>query len=289
MMRTGAAALVAALLATTPVMMAVATRPAAAAEMPAVAFAVHGQAVTLDRAALLARGDLTMVDIPDDVAYGRAMRYQAVPMAALMADMGLKPDDHLEVAALDGFVAQLPAALLRESRPGGGRACLAVEPADAPWPNRPGKDADAGPFYMVWLNPQAGGVSAEQWPYQVARFTATVPLLERFPAMRVDAALPADDPARAGEQQFAVQCAACHTIIGAGPAAVGPDLNLPMNPTEYLQAPALKMLIRDPKSVRSWGAAQMLGFSPDDLTDAEIDQVVAYLTHMAGRKQAPAR
>jgi len=44
----------------------------------------------------------------------------------------------------------------------------------------------------------------------------------------------------------------CYTLNGAGNAHVGPDLNLPQNPTEYLVPAALRQLIRNPASVRSW-------------------------------------
>ncbi|MAM73014.1 cytochrome c [uncultured Tistrella sp.] len=270
-----------------------------AAEVPAVSFTIEGRAFSLDREALLKRPDLTVIDVPDDVSYHRPMRYKAVPLAPILADHGLAADDHLEVAALDGFVAQLPAALVLETRPDRARAWLALSTADGAtadgatadggWPTLPDKDADPGPFYVVWTNAAASGVTQEQWPYQVASFTATVPLLDRFPPMRVAETLPADAPERKGEQVFAVQCAACHKINGAGPAELGPDLNLPMNPTEYVQPAALKKLIRNTKSVRSWPGSVMPAFSPDELSDADIDHIVAYLTHMAGRKAGPAK
>ena len=49
----------------------------------------------------------------------------------------------------------------------------------------------------------------------------------------------------------------------------------------------LHALIRDPKSVRSWPAMKMKGLPPDLLSDNEIDLIIAYLKHMAGRKVAP--
>ena len=45
----------------------------------------------------------------------------------------------------------------------------------------------------------------------------------------------------------------------------------------------LHALIRDPKSVRSWPTMQMPGFAKDQMSDREIDQIIAYLTHMARR------
>ena len=45
----------------------------------------------------------------------------------------------------------------------------------------------------------------------------------------------------------------------------------------------LHALIRDPKSVRSWPGMQMPGFAAAQLSDPEIDQITAYLAHMAKR------
>ena len=64
-----------------------------------------------------------------------------------------------------------------------------------------------------------------------------------------------------------------------------PDLNLPQNPTEYLTPQGLHDVIRDPRAVRAWPAMAMPSFPPDHLSDREIALVIAYLKHMAGRKQ----
>jgi cytochrome c1 len=60
-----------------------------------------------------------------------------------------------------------------------------------------------------------------------------------------------------------------------------------MNPTEYMTAKGLHALIRDPKSVRTWPEQRMPSFPPNFVSDKEIDLIVAYLQHMAGRKIAP--
>jgi cytochrome c1 len=71
----------------------------------------------------------------------------------------------------------------------------------------------------------------------------------------------------------------CHKLNGAGASGV-------MNPTEYTTPTGLHALIRDPKSVRTWPEQKMNGWPPDLLSDAEIDEIIAYLKHMAGRKIA---
>ena len=65
---------------------------------------------------------------------------------------------------------------------------------------------------------------------------------------------------------------------------MGPDLNLPLNPTEYLKESVLPRYIRDPKSIRSWEGSKMPGFGPQSLSDEDIANVVAYLGEMAFEK-----
>jgi hypothetical protein len=60
-----------------------------------------------------------------------------------------------------------------------------------------------------------------------------------------------------------------------------------MSPTEYFTRTALHALIRNPKSVRSWPGQLMPGFPADQMTDREIDLLIGYLAHMAGRRGSP--
>src|SRR5262249_43188055 len=111
---------------------------------------------------------------------------------------------------------------------------------------------------------------------------------KRWPALAVDRALPALHPARDGQIVFVNKCFTCHTMNRAGPASVGPDLNLPMNPTEYFTDSGLRALIRDPRSVRVWPEQRMPGFAEADLSDEGLKLVLAYLIHMAPRKNRAA-
>lgn len=238
----------------------------------------------LAREALLARPDATTVAIAHDVSYGRAMGYRAVPLAALLAGLTPPADSVLEAVAIDGFAAQLPLDLLTNTDPTKPVAWLAIEPADNAWPALPGKSESAGPFYVVWTGPVAGTIRSEQWPYQVAKLASQPSPAARWPELGVDPALPATDPVRAGQALFVTQCLPCHTLNGAGTGTIGPELNRPMNPIEYLTCAGLRALIRDPRSVRTWPEQKMPGFAADQLSDREIDQVIDYLAHMKSRR-----
>jgi mono/diheme cytochrome c family protein len=258
--------------------------PAQAGE-PTIIVTVGNDTRSFTQGELLARPDATTIEVARDVTYRVPMTYRAVPVASLLAGMTLPPDTVIEAVALDGFIAQLPSDLVFNTDESKAVAWLAIEPADHPWPPIPKKDVSAGPFYMVWTGAEVGSVRSEQWPYQMAKLVSQPSLATRWPALSVNSALPPTDPVRAGQALFAVQCLPCHKLNGAGPSDVGPDLNLPQNPTEYLTSQGLHDLIRNPSAVRTWPAQTMPPFPPDHLSDDEIGLVVAYLKHMADRKQ----
>ena len=230
---------------------------------------------------LLTHPQAQTVQIVDDVSYKRVMTYRAVPLAVLLP--GLKPESHLQAVALDGFAAELTAAPLLNKQ--GARAWLAIEDPAQPWPALADGKPSAGPFYLVWTDPQAGQISPEQWPFQIAGIKQLKTVAERFPALLPDPKLAPNDPINQGFALFQKNCLACHRLNGAGDAQVGPDLNIPYNPTEYFGGDFLKRYIRDPQSMRHWPQAKMPAFAASVLPDGELDLLVGYLKHMAGRKQ----
>jgi len=254
---------------------------------PVLDVVIGGDARRFARDALLVRPDVAGVEIADDVAYGKAMSYRAVPLAALLAGLNPPADSVIETVALDGFAAQLPLDLITNTDPAKPIAWLAIEPAGNPWPPLPGKTASAGPFYILWTGASAATIRSEQWPYQVAKLASQPSPAARWPALGVDPALPATHPLRAGQALFVTQCLPCHTLNGAGAGTIGPDLNQPMNPTEYFTRAGLHALIRDPKSVRSWPEERMPGFPADQMSDREIELVILYLAHMGARRTPP--
>jgi mono/diheme cytochrome c family protein len=258
--------------------------PRGASADPVLEIAIHGETRHFARDALLARPDVTSVEIARDIAYGTTMRFRAIPLAALLPPLSASADGVIETVAIDGFAAQLPVDLVTNTDSAKAVAWLAIESDDAPWPMLPGKTASAGPFYIVWTGAMAATIRSEQWPYQVAKLESQPSPAARWPALGVDPALPATHPVRAGQTLFVTQCLPCHTLNGAGSSMVGPDMNKPMNPTEYLTHDGLHALIRDPRSVRDWPGLLMPGFAADQMSDREIDLVIDYLAHMATRR-----
>jgi len=225
------------------------------------------------------------LEIPHDPAYGRPMRYLAVPLLELLRGFRNDAADTIEARATDGFVSQLPRRLIEPVTSGGAVAWIAIEDPAHPWPNLPRKSHSAGPFYLVWEDPERSGVTSEQWPYALVSLTGVSDPLRRWPQLSIAAHVPADDPSRRGQAVFLVQCLPCHRLYGAGAGDQGPDLGLPMPATVYMTRAGLKALLRDPSAVRKWPRQQMPRFDRDTLPDSDIDAVIAYLTRITDQRR----
>ena len=233
---------------------------------------------------LRSRTDLASVQIPPHVDYKVSLTLQAVPLLNLLAAFPLKGFDRLEATATDGFAAQIPLALIEASKSGGSVAWIAVEDPNHPWPKLPGKDAGAGPFYLIWQYPERSQVVNEQWPYMLEKLVAVQSPELRWPQLKVDSALPADAPARLGEDVFVTQCLPCHRLNGGGGSEIGPDLGQPMAATDYMTEAGIRALVRDPKSVRTWPQQQMPAFPPTILPDTDLKALIAYLRQIASQR-----
>ncbi|WP_354676886.1 cytochrome c [Cupriavidus plantarum] len=239
-------------------------------------------AVTLTTEQLLARRDVKTITVPGDVSYRRTMTYRAVPLRALPGLNRLGNDQDLQIAATDGYVTNLPHALV--TRKGGAEPWLAIEPPGKPWPRAVDGKA-TGPFYLVWLRPEASGVRSEQWPFQIGTIRTVSSRAGKWPQIEVGSEVPSDSVIRVGQSVVATQCMVCHKLNGAGDASLGPDLNVPRSPTEYFQPGVLREFIRNPRAIRAWPAMQMPSFPPSNLSDADLDAAIAYLGYMAQRRK----
>ena len=231
-----------------------------------------------DRGDLVARlpKEQTVVSDPE---YKRSQTYESVSVPALLeaakpAGVGVSDKVRLIFQASDGYRSVTTVETVKAF---GGR--LAVRDvnagADRSWRPIPGKPSmTPGPYYLVWPSTNAD----LPWPYAVT----TIEVWETEP---VDVTRPDDDPqARTGHDTFRKHCASCHSVNGAG-GAVGPELNVPANVTEYWNPAALKQFIRNPASIRRNTKMPTL----TDLTDADVDAVIAYLARMKTLKRLPAQ
>jgi mono/diheme cytochrome c family protein len=231
-------------------------------------------------AELLARPDNMLVSVSGD-NYHHAVPYRAVPLLSLLGNYSNSQLDTVETQASDGFVSEIPLALIARGVSGGATAWLAVEDPAHPWPPLSHEPNSAGPFYLVWEHPERSGVTREQWPYKLLRLSLVESPDRRWPQLSVPATMSNDASTRRGHDVFLIQCLPCHRLNSGGASEVGPDLGWPMNPTQYLTEAGLRAIIRNPRAVRTWPGQYMLGFSKAILTDSDLDGLVAYLRAMA--------
>ena len=253
------------------------------AEAAELSITIAGRTQKYTTEALLAHPAATTITVPQDVSYKRPMTYRAIPASVLLASV--PREDTVRFVAADGFAASIPASLLVAATEDAPRAYVAIEPANAQWPPlKAGAKETAGPFYLVWLRIDRGRISPEQWPYQIARLEDVPPVAVRFPGLAPAAGVPPNDPIRHGFAVFSTSCLPCHSLNLMGDARVGPDLNVPFSPTEYMREDFLRMQVRNPQALRSWPAAKMPGFDANALSERDLDHLLAYLYYMAKRK-----
>ena len=177
-----------------------------------------------------------------------------------------KKDEYSDMAfiALDGYEAVGKLALLKEE---GGY--LAFKDLDVPlgWEPVGKRNADPGPFFLVWTKENQTTVNAYPWPFQVAALNL-VRFEDAYPS--VVPAAPKDSPAYRGFLTFKARCIRCHSINQEG-GKIGPDLNAPQSVSAYRSKRMIKEFIRHPSKYRH---TQM----PDheDLSDENLEELYRY-------------
>lgn len=226
---------------------------------------------------LLNRKDLVSLSIPLLNYPGKKLKVDAVPIKALLDETQLGKDQIVMFNCLDGFAGPLEKSLLVADEPGQSKAYLAIEP-DSKWPPLP-KNADqtAGPFYLVWANPEFSEIPPEHWPYQLIGFRFEHDLKSVFPKIVPESGGKLVD---SGFLVYKRRCMSCHTINHQGTSQMGPDLNQPMNPVDYFKEDALRKFLRKPSSVRAWKGMKMRWVGDNTLSDAEVNSILAYLKFM---------
>ncbi len=218
------------------------------------------------------------ISVPNDISYRRSTTYRAVPLLALLGRNNDRRFDTLEARATDGFIAQIPLELVTGGAAGAAVAWLAIEDPTAPWEPLPHNTKSAGPFYLVWENPQRSNIRSEQWPHWLVSLELVESPLHRWPQLELPAGQ--TSAARAGQKIFLSFCLPCHRLNGGGASDTGPDLGQPMNATEYLTEAGLRGIIRNPRSVRTWPNQTMGGFGSKTLPDTDVDNLLVYLRAM---------
>jgi mono/diheme cytochrome c family protein len=218
----------------------------------------------------------------DDPYYGRPMRFRACPLAEVLRigfgePVAALSGDTFLLRARDGYAKPASGARLLES--GGFLAFADADHAhgdDPGWQPIERKQANPGPYYMVWTLPPGTDWQQYPWPYELTTIEITS-LDAAFPHIAPRGAAP-DSPAQLGFTIFRQQCIACHAINREG-GTIGPDLNVPQSIVEYRPVEQIKAYIRNPQTFRYTNMP-----AHPQLTDAELDGLVAYFSTMKGLK-----
>ncbi len=233
--------------------------------------------------------------------FGGPRPYEGFALEDLAAQVEAAQADLLVLYCRDGYVARVPLENLKK-----GEFILAYrDPAAAPKSWVPGPEVthlaegsqdatlsehdrdhlatlykdlvrleDQGPFYPVFVP----GPEADSWagPFAVEK----VEFEDQSPGPPPSAPPEVEDssPVAQGYATFKKFCISCQAINGDG-GQVGPELNRPMNVTEYFDEATLRQMMKDPTQVRENSKMAIL-----HLPDAEIDKVVAYLKHMRSHR-----
>ena len=256
---------------------------------PQLILKVEGETRTFSRSQLLQMKELRTLVVEKDVTYSNQQKtYSAIPVAVLFKGMKTEGSSTLLFSCLDGFSAPISASRILNQDPKGSMAYIAIQKPDEKWGAVKGdSEQTAGPFYLVWDHPEKSKIVTEEWPYQLAGFESKPSIEKQFPKTAPDQKLSEKSPIKKGYQIFMRNCFACHTVNGEGASKMGPDLNIPFNPTEYLGKKFITKLVRNPQSLRRWPQAKMPPFDVSSLPDEDLQKIILYLQHMAQRKVLP--
>ena len=232
------------------------------------------------RSVLLSRPEIKKITVQEDPAYSeRKMIYTAIPVYTLFKELNISKNSTIVFHCTDGFSAPISQVRLLNEDPSKSIAYLAMESENEKWPpiSPPQNLQTPAPFYIIWVNPEKSKIGREEWPFQVTRFEVKKSLQEVYPNLYPSDTNSKKLETKRGLNVFIKYCFTCHTLNHEGEGKMGPDLNIPMNPTEYFSDLVLKKLIRNPQSLRTWPTSKMKGFNEKELSDAEISDLLIYL------------
>lgn len=217
-----------------------------------------------------------------DPYYQKDKRFVALPIERVLAlgfegeSLGLLAARPFVLRALDGYTVPIEGSRLLE---GGAFVAFADDEHPERWDPIGPRRADPAPFYLVWRERSQTNLETHPRPYQLA--VIEVARYETVFPHTAPAGAPEGSAAWRGFTTFARECVRCHAVNREG-GRVGPELNVPQNITEYRPVAQIREYIRNPLTFR-YGAMP----PHPHLSDADLDDLVAYFTAMRERKHDP--
>lgn len=216
-----------------------------------------------------------------DPYYEARKRFRAFPIVgALAAGYSEEPAKLREGAyvlvALDGYRVPIEAARLLEDG-----AYVAVDDVDVPGfaPIGPRKVSPM-PAYLIWSGQVRTNLESHPRPWQLTTIER-VPEETLYPHTR-PRGMADGSPVQHGFRLFRERCIRCHAINREG-GSVGPELNVPQSIVAYRPEEQIRAYIKNPLTFR-YGAMP----ANPDLSDADLDALIAYLRAMSAEPHDPA-
>jgi mono/diheme cytochrome c family protein len=240
---------------------------------------------------LLKLPGLKSITIEDDPAYptlkgsGQKITYKlAVPVSSIFKNLEVDAEAILMFKCLDGFSGQISMKRITSQSPDESIAYIAIE--DNSWRKlKSDSPATAGPFYLIWENPEKSKIVTEEWPFQLASFeVSTKTLSELFPDAVPTSDIKFGSAIDKGFRSYVTNCSVCHSINGNGRSKIGPDLNRPHSPAEYFKKEFFFKLVRNPQSLRTWPNSRMNGFDEKSLSQIDLENIWTYFNYLSSKK-----
>lgn len=220
--------------------------------------------------------------VVDDPVYQRKKRFEGFWLEDVLRHVGVElvPESVIIFSSFDGYQARVPATLIAERKP-----VLAFRDLDSTngWElfERGKEKTTPAPFYLVWHRlPDLDRLNAKNpdlaWPYQITQIE------HRNVSDSRSRLLPkpeAGENVFNGYNLFVTSCLQCHSVNLEG-GALGPELNVPKNITEYREWSYLIDFVRDPSSFRAKSRMPSFG----SLSSNQIDDILNYLWSMRDNK-----
>ena len=242
-------------------------------EYPSIEFLVSGEELkNIDLKQLKDNLDIHKIVFRDPM-YEKEKRYDGFVLGDVL-NLGFgdtwKNSDYTDITfeALDGYTAVSSTSKLSE--PGGYIVFKDLDYEN--WEPISIKEANPGPFYLVWTGENQTTANEYPWPWQLSSMNL-VRFEDQYSAV-VPLGVSAGSSVYEGYEIFKGRCIRCHSINGEG-GKTAPDLNAPQSITTYRNEYMIKEFIRNPSKYRH---TQM----PDhpDLSEGNLNDLIAYFRYM---------
>jgi mono/diheme cytochrome c family protein len=226
--------------------------------------------------------NLTVIEVTNDPLFGGTVRYDGYQLTDVLTQAGISACSSQQITfkAKDGYTVKRPLHDFFPDKSSNTSAYLAIgeqgAKKDRPWRTlKEGReDVTPAPYALIWAGDHTTVSKDRPWPHMIVEIA--------FSAISEDPRSPGNDAPEAvkkGASLYTNNCSACHSINLSG-GIIGPELNVPMNVTEYWSEPMLYQVINDPTSVRA--GSRMPGYA--HLPKADIESIVGYIRFMKNKK-----